>query len=116
MRSKKAYIELCRDDVLVMKSVNMMGGFMEGGMGGSMRGGMGSLAIDMGVMGGGMGGFMGDDMSGGMGVFMGTMGDGMGGLMSDMEVAWCDGCHGRRLRWSYGWSLGRRHEWYHAWQ
>lgn len=40
---QKAYIEICRDQVLTMKSMGMMGGFMGGGMGAmgdGMEGGM----------------------------------------------------------------------------
>nr|XP_020197379.1 keratin, type I cytoskeletal 9-like [Aegilops tauschii subsp. strangulata] len=79
----KAYVELCRDEMLMKEQMlmrqMMMGGGMGGAMGGAMGGGMGD------AMGGGMGGAMGGymNMIGGSmnGAFGGNMGGGFGGYM-----------------------------------
>nr|XP_020194814.1 probable rRNA-processing protein EBP2 homolog [Aegilops tauschii subsp. strangulata] len=75
----KAYVELCRDEMLMKKQMVMRQMMMGGGMGGAMGGGMGD------AMGGGMGGAMGGymNMIGGSmnGAFGGNMGGGFGGNM-----------------------------------
>nr|XP_040253634.1 caldesmon-like [Aegilops tauschii subsp. strangulata] len=75
----KAYVELCRDEMLMKKQMlmrqMMMGGGMGGGMGDAMGGAMG------GAKGGAMGGYM--NMIGGAmsGAFGGNRGGGFGGNM-----------------------------------
>nr|XP_045090210.1 keratin, type I cytoskeletal 9-like [Aegilops tauschii subsp. strangulata] len=75
----KAYVELCRDEMLMKKQMLMRQMMMGGSMGGAMGGGMGDAMG--GPMGGAMGAYM--NMIGGSmsGAFGGNMGGGFGGNM-----------------------------------
>nr|XP_020154281.1 glycine-rich RNA-binding protein 5, mitochondrial-like [Aegilops tauschii subsp. strangulata] len=75
----KAYVELCRDEMIMRKKM-----LMRNMMGGGMRGGM---ECAMGGMGGGMGGYM-NMMGGAMNAFGGNMGGGFGSNMSGMWLPW----------------------------
>nr|XP_020186158.1 keratin, type I cytoskeletal 9-like [Aegilops tauschii subsp. strangulata] len=121
----KAYVELCRDEMLMKKQMLMRQMMMEGGMGDAMGGAIGGamggymnmiggamIGAFGGNMGGGFGGMGGGNMEGGFGGMGGGFG-GMGGAFGGNMMGGLGGGYGNNISGvggGYGGNMGRNED------